>query len=48
VEIINYTVAEVKLNDLGVAGLPLKSGVTQTADPCIDCSGFASVLLDTV
>jgi tryptophan halogenase len=36
---------EIKQDDAGVTGLVLKSGRTETADLYIDCSGFASVLL---
>jgi tryptophan halogenase len=43
--IVDDTVEAVLQNDSGVAGLSLKSGLTETADLYVDCSGFASVLL---
>jgi tryptophan halogenase len=40
------TVVEVIQNEAGIAGLRRASGVTTTADLFVDCSGFASVLLE--
>ena len=45
VRILDDTVAQVQQNETGIASLVLKSGVTETADLYVDCSGFASVLL---
>ncbi len=36
---------DVPQNEEGIAGLVLASGVTQTADLYVDCSGFRSLLL---
>ena len=45
VRILDDTVDHVPQNENGIAGLVLKSGVTETADLYVDCSGFSSVLL---
>jgi tryptophan halogenase len=45
VEIVDDTVAEVKQDEAGVAGLMLKSGRNQSADLYVDASGFISLLL---
>ncbi len=45
VEILDDTVVDVPQNEAGIAGLVLASGVTQTADLYVDCSGFRSLLL---
>jgi tryptophan halogenase len=44
-EILDDTVAEVRQDEHGVAGLLLTSGAVLTADLYVDCSGFRSVLL---
>jgi len=45
VRTLDDTVLEVRQDEGGVAGLVLKSGVTETADLYVDASGFASVLV---
>ena len=45
VKIVDDTVAEVRQDSGGVAGLALKSGAGESADLYVDCSGFLSVLL---
>jgi tryptophan halogenase len=46
IDIQDDLVTEVKQGETGVTGLVLKSGRTETADLYIDCSGFASILLN--
>src|SRR5688500_6761314 len=45
VRTLDDTVLEVKQDERGVAGLVLKSGVTESADLYVDSSGFISLLL---
>lgn len=45
IRILEDTVAEVKQDEMGVSGLLMKSGSTETADLYVDCSGFISLLL---
>ena len=45
VTVRDVEVAEVLVNDAGIAGLRLTSGVVRTADLYVDCSGFRSALL---
>jgi tryptophan halogenase len=45
VEIIDDTVAHVRQDERGVAGLELRSGAVEEADLYLDCSGFQSLLL---
>jgi tryptophan halogenase len=45
IPILDDTVAEVRQDERGIAGLLLKSGKQLEADLYVDCSGFRSVLL---
>ena len=45
VAVVDDTVAEVRQDERGVAGLVMRSGRTEAADLYVDCSGFASLLL---
>jgi tryptophan halogenase len=45
VAVVDDTVAQVKQDERGVAGLLMQSGGVETADLYVDCSGFFSVLL---
>lgn len=45
VEIVDATVAQVRQDERGIAGLELQSGAVEEADLYVDCSGFNSLLL---
>lgn len=42
---VEDTVVDVRRSDIGISGLVLESGRTETADLFVDCSGFRSALL---
>jgi tryptophan 7-halogenase len=45
VELVDATIADVRRDDHGIAGLLLQSGREESADLYVDCSGFRSLLL---
>jgi tryptophan 7-halogenase len=45
VQVLDDTVLDVRRGEMGIAGLQLASGRTESADLYLDCSGFSSALL---